>query len=220
MNEVGKIKIILVEDDPSWQKIMADFLRECPDFEIVGIAGRKEEALKFALNIPADIVLMDINLTENKRDGITAALEILERTHLKIIMLTSLEEEELITDSFAAGAVEYVTKDNYLDIPTIIRRAIRESSPMDVLLKDYARLKREEQLKELTSAEREVFDLLEEGHTLNQIETKTFKTHNTLRTQVKQILHKLKARTRIEAIKKVESKGVYEKYDEGDNEKE
>jgi hypothetical protein len=70
MNEAGKIKIILVEDDPSWQKIMADFLGECPDFEVVGTAGRKEEALEFALNISVDIVLMDINLTENKRDGI------------------------------------------------------------------------------------------------------------------------------------------------------
>ena len=61
------------------------------------------------------------------------------------------------------------------------------------------------------------FDMIEEGYTLTQIEEKMFKTHNTLKTQVKQILHKLKAKTRIEAIKKVESKGVFGKYDAGDD---
>ncbi len=157
MTEVRKIRIILVEDDPRWQKIMTDFLGDNPDLEVSGLAACKDEALKVALNIPADIVLMDINLTENKRDGIAAALEILEQTGLKIIMITSLADEELIMDSFAVGAVDYVTKDNYLDIPNVIRRVVREGSPMSVLLKDYARLKKEEQLKELTPAEREVF---------------------------------------------------------------
>jgi NarL family two-component system response regulator LiaR len=47
------------------------------------------------------------------------------------------------------------------------------------LLRDYTRLKREELLKELTAAEREVFDLFVQGFSLAQIEAKMFKTHNT-----------------------------------------
>lgn len=206
----------MVEDDPVWLKIMTGFLNTFPDLDLVGTATSKNEALQLIMDVTADIILMDINLSENKRDGITAALEILEKTKVRIIMLTSLEEEELITDSFAVGAVDYISKDNYMEIPTIIRRLVRRLSPQEVLLKDYARLKKEEQLKELTIAEREVFNLIEKGYSLTQIEEIMFKSHNTLKTQVKQILHKLKVKNRAEAVKKVASKGVFGKYDNED----
>lgn len=212
MNEVKKIKIIMVEDDPVWLKIMTGFLNTFPDLDLVGTATSKNEALQLIMDVTADIILMDINLSENKRDGITAALEILEQTKVRIIMLTSLEEEELITDSFAVGAIDYISKDNYMEIPASIRRLVRRLSPQEVLLKDYARLKKEEQLKELTIAEREVFNLIEKGYSLTQIEEMMFKSHNTLKTQVKQILHKLKVKNRAEAVKKASSKGVFGKY--------
>lgn len=215
MNE-KKIKIIMVEDDPDWLKIMTGFLSGYPDLEVTRTAKRKDEALQLVKNVDADVVLMDINLSENKRDGIALALEILSLTKLKVIMLTSLNEEELIIDSFAAGAVDYVSKDDYLEIPKVIRRIINKISPMDVLLKDYARLKKEEQLRELTKAERNVYELIAQGYSMAQIEDMMFKTHNTLRTQVKQILHKLKVKNRAEAVKKVESKGVFGKYEDGD----
>lgn len=217
MNENVKIKIIMVEDDPEWLKIMTDFLSGYSDLEVVGTANCKDEALHLVKHIDADVVLLDINLSENKRDGIAVAFEILTLTKLKVIMLTSLNEEELIIDSFAAGAVDYVSKENYLKIPKIIHRIAKEISPMDVLLKDYARLKKEEQLIELTPAERDVFDLIAQGYSMAQIEDKMFKTHNTLRTQVKRILQKLKVKNRAEAVKKVESKGVFGKYEDGND---
>lgn len=217
MNENVKIKIIMVEDDPEWLKIMTDFLSGYSDLEVVGTTNCKDEALHLVKHIDADVVLLDINLSENKRDGIAVAFEILTLTKLKVIMLTSLNEEELIIDSFAAGAVDCVSKENYLEIPKVIRRIAKGISPMDVLLKDYARLKKEEQLIELTPAERDVFDLIAQGYSMAQIENKMFKTHNTLRTQVKRILQKLKVKNRAEAVKKVESKGVFGKYEDGND---
>lgn len=213
MDEANKIRVIMVEDDPDWLRIMADYLGKCGDIVLVGTASDRQEALQCIHEVPADVVLMDINLTENKRDGIAVALEIVGQIPIKVIMLTSLGEEQLITDSFAAGAVDYVSKDDYREIPAHIRQAVQQRSPLEVLLKDYVRLKREEQLKELTPAEREVFDLFEKGYTLTQIEEKMYKTHNTLRSQVKKILAKLRVKNRAEALKKVDSKGIYGKYD-------
>ena len=50
------------------------------------------------------------------------------------------------------------------------------------------RLKREERLRGLTPAEREVFDLLDEGYTHSQMEQKLFKTESTLKNQINKIL--------------------------------
>lgn len=211
-----KIKIILVEDDPDWIRIMTDFINNCDDLEICAVANTKEQAVKVVGVTPADVVLMDINLSENKQDGVLAALEILQQYQIKIVMLTSLNIPEIITDSFTAGAIDYVLKDNYSQLPAIIRRVANETTPMEILLKEYSRLKREEQLQTLTTAEREVFELLEAGYTLEQIENKLYKTHNTLKTQLKKILSKLNVRTRVEALKKIASKGILHKYSDND----
>lgn len=82
--------------------------------------------------------MMDISLSENKKDGILAALEIMQiKNDVKIIMLTSLTEQEIMRDSFVAGAVNYINKDDYIKIPDAIRTAIAEKSPYDIVLNEF-----------------------------------------------------------------------------------
>jgi CheY-like chemotaxis protein len=66
-----------------------------------------------------DIILMDINLSENNMDGYMPAAEISQTKIVKIIMLTSIESEEVIRNSFTAGAVNYILKSNYTEIPSL-----------------------------------------------------------------------------------------------------
>ncbi len=155
---------------------------------------------------------MDINLSENLKDGVAAALEIKEFSNAKIIMLTSYNDDELIKDSFEVGAVDYLLKEDYLDLPNTIRKTFNNRSSIQVILDDYARLKKDERLRELTTAEKEVFELMEQGLSHSQIAAKLSKTNNTLRTQVKNILKKLGAKNSKEAIKKIKFKGLFEKY--------
>lgn len=212
---MNRIHILLVEDDPDWIKSMTYFLNSQEDMIVVGAAESPEKAVDMALILSFDIVLMDIQLTAGKLDGIYTAAEIMERKpDAKVIMLTSLDDERVITQSFTAGAVNYIEKSRFKELPAAIRQAVLHPGSMDVLLKEFARLKREEQLRNLTPAEREVFDLLEEGYTHSQMERKLFKTESTLKNQINKILKKLGAKSGKEAVEKVRRKGIVKEMDE------
>ncbi|QHT61585.1 response regulator transcription factor [Paenibacillus lycopersici] len=206
---MNTIRVLLVEDDLDWIKAISTFLNREADMLVVGAATNAAEAAELARSLSFDVVLMDIQLTDRKLEGIYAAVEIHELAPAaKIIMLTSMSEESVMTQAFTAGAVNYIEKTNYLHLPHAIRAAYRHSAPMDALLKEFARLKREEQLKPLTAAEREVFDLIEEGYTQPQIERKLFKAESTLKNQVNKMLKKLGVRSSREAVEKVNRKGL------------
>src|SRR5659263_763553 len=162
---MNKIKVAIVEDDSVWLKALTSFLNYQDDIIVAGMATNKEDAVNMARTSLVDVIIMDINLNENKRDGIEAAVEILESVKVKIIMLTSLKDDEIITDSFTAGAVNYISKENYEEIPNAIRAAFHNDSPIEVLLNEFSKLKRDEQLKELSGSEKQVYDLLEKGYT-------------------------------------------------------
>lgn len=206
---MNRIHVFLVEDDPDWIKSMTVFLNAQEDMIVVGAAESPEQAIAMAQVLSFDIVLMDIQLTAGRLDGIYAAAEIHERKpEAKVIMLTSLDDELVITQSYTAGAVNYIEKSNFEELPDAIRRAVHQPGAMEVLLKEFARLKREEQLQSLTPAEREVFDLLDEGYTHSQMEKKLFKTESTLKNQINKILKKLGVRSSREAVEKVRRKGI------------
>ncbi|WNQ10762.1 response regulator transcription factor [Paenibacillus aurantius] len=204
-----KIKVFLVEDDPDWVSAVSAYLGREEDLVIVGTAANRAEAVKGAEETDPDVVLMDIDLQGEGRDGIFAALEIAEKGRAKIVMLTSLSEEQVITEAFTAGAVSYVPKAHYRELPQTIRQAHRHSYPMEVLLKELSRLKREEQLQGLTPAEREVFELIGQGYTQGQIERKLFKSESTLKNQVNKMLKKLGVRSSREAVEKVRRRGLW-----------
>jgi len=207
------IRVLLVEDDPDWIKAITSFLNHEPDMLVVGAATGAEEALRLAGTLAFDVVLMDIHLTGSGRDGIYTALELHEIHPAKIIMLTSVIEETVMTQAFTAGAINYIEKTRYRDLPPAIRSAYHHPAAMEALLKEFARLKREEQLKPLTPAEREVYELIEEGYTQADIERKLFKAESTLKNQVNKMLKKLGVKSSKEAVELVRRKGLFRRRD-------
>ena len=189
---MGSIRVMLVEDDPFWQQNLSADLAEEPDIEVVAVAGTKEEAVSAASRHPIDIILMDINLTGNNLDGLEAMKEILtelDEDRVKVIMLTSLTEREVIMKSFRLGALNYITKQSYKDIVRAIREAYEDRSTIHA---DAARIMRSEiQLMELSPMEREVFELRKEGLSKQQISEKLHKSTNTIKSQLKSIKNKL-----------------------------
>jgi len=129
-----KIKILLVDDDYSWQSTMSRFLSKEEDMILSGMVGSKKEAINFIKSIEVQIILMDINLTENNLDGIETAVEISQISKSKIIMLTSIRREDLIIDSFTAGAINFIYKDDYKQLPDLIRNVWKNSTPYEVLV--------------------------------------------------------------------------------------
>lgn len=213
------IKVIVVDDEQNWLAAISKLLNKEDDIEVVGTADNKEAAINLIKeNLSFDIVLMDISLSSNKYDGIETALEIKElKEDAKIIMLTSFENKELIIDSFTAGAVKYVKKTDYSTIADEIREVYNEKSSYkayQMLIDDFNKLKKQEQLKDLTNAEKDIFELLEKGYSRSEIQKKLIKTENTIKTQIKNILKKLGVKSSKEAVRKVQTKGILgkEKY--------
>jgi DNA-binding NarL/FixJ family response regulator len=205
---MSHIKVLLVEDDPDWIKAMTSFLNREADILVSGAAGNSGEALTLARTLAFDVVLMDIRLEGSPMDGIRTAMEMHALHPAKIIMLSSQNDERSVTESFTAGAMNFIEKSRFRDIPEAIRSAYHHPEAMEALLKEFARLKREEQLRHLTPAEREVFELIEEGYTQSQIEKKLYKAESTLKNQINKMLKKLGVRSSKEAVEKVRGKGL------------
>lgn len=197
------IKIFIIDDDPGWLKSLSIFLNSNPDLFVCATASSKEEAIQLAKTIDFDVILMDINLSGNRYDGIYATLEISGFKKAKIIMVTSLDEEKIVTNSFIAGAINIIYKMDYEKIPDAIRAALRNNSPYELLLKDYLRLNKEKNLTNLTISEREIFSFLEQGFTPSSLLIKLNKAEGTLKNQINSILKKLNAKNCKEAVEKV-----------------
>ncbi|WP_036944802.1 response regulator transcription factor [Pseudobacteroides cellulosolvens] len=206
-----KIKVLLVEDDYSWQSAMSRFLSREEDILLSGMVKTKHEAIDFIKSIAVDVVLMDINLSENNLDGIEAAKEISDISNTKIIMLTSLKRDDIIIDSFTAGAMNFVYKEDYQALPDIIRNISKNTTPYELLIKEYQKLKKEEQLKDLSYCEKQVYLLMEENKTRRQIQADLDRSENTVKKLIHQVLKKLNVKSSKEAVEKVNKMGIEKK---------
>ncbi|QDS37134.1 response regulator [Brevibacillus brevis] len=212
---MNPIRVFLVEDDPVWRKGLIDFLNKEPDLTVVGEAGFKAEAIERFLPAKADVVLMDINLTENNLDGIETAIEFMAlQADSKIIMLTSLTDGAVIVESFSAGAVNYISKSSFKEIPDAIRAAHNSQSAIHptaaaALRNEFLRLKNDENQKLLSPAERDILQLIHQGQTQTQIEQSLHITKRTIKNHINRILKKMGVKTSKEAAAKASQKKLF-----------
>lgn len=211
-----QIRVHIVEDDPVWRKGLIDFISKEADLSIVGEAAAKDDALAWFQDGEADVVLMDINLTENNLDGIETALALTEMgRELAIIMLTSLTAEEVIVESFSAAAVvNYISKSNFKEIPDAIRAAYQRQSAIHptaaaALRNEFMRLKSGEDQKLLSPAEKDILQLIHQGQTQSQIEQTLHITKRTIKNHINRILKKMGVKTSKEAAAKAKQKKLF-----------
>jgi two-component system response regulator DegU len=107
-----KISIILVDDHPLLRKALKDVLDEEPDLNVIAEAADGEEAVRLALELAPDIVIMDISMP--KLNGLEAIKQIKALKPSIIIMaLTVHVEDEFILEILQAGAAGYLVKSVY-----------------------------------------------------------------------------------------------------------
>ena len=178
------IKVILVEDDPFWQKNISMYIeKEADDIEVIKIVDSKEKVLEIVENeSQIDIVLMDINLTAANLDGIEI-IEILSKQKIKAIALTSINEQDVIVESFESGAVNYINKSSIYDIILAIREAVegRNQIHSDAAGALLGKMREEKKLRSLTSSEREVYNLEKKGYKKRDIAEHLYKTIDTIK---------------------------------------
>ena len=103
------IRVMIVDDHTMVRRGLATVLRTEPDCELVGEAGDGLEALALCEQIQPDVILMDLVMP--RMDGRLATQAILERwPDIRIIVLTSFREKELVQGALQAGAIGYLLK--------------------------------------------------------------------------------------------------------------
>ena len=203
MNTLQTIKIMLVDDHNVVRSGLSTFLRAYDDLELVGDAKNGLDALNLCRHKKPDVILMDLMMPE--MDGIEATREILkECPDVKIIAMTSFEEEALVQGVLAAGAISYLLKNVTADeLVTAIRAAsLGKSTLSPEAAKALIHATRPEShpWSDLTEREMEVLNLVAEGKSNQQIAESLFLSLATVKAHVGNILSKLQVSSRSEAI--------------------
>jgi len=203
MNTPQTIQVMLVDDHNVVRRGLATFLRAYDDLELVGEAKNGLEALNLCQKIKPDVILMDLMMPE--MDGIAATRAILtDYPEIKIIAMTSFEEEELVQGVLAAGAISYLLKNVSSDeLAKAIRYAVSGRSTLSpeaarVLIQ--ATRPTEEATLDLTEREMEVLTLVVQGKSNRQIADTLVISIATVKAHISSILSKLQVSSRAEAI--------------------
>jgi DNA-binding NarL/FixJ family response regulator len=213
------IRVVIVEDDLDWLRGLQSYLEKQPDMTVIGHASSGKAAVELLEKVDADVVLMDIMMSDSP-EGLWAAAEIVKCSGARVVMLSSMEGKEFIFEAFKAGAVDYMVKSNYTEIPQTIRSAYANRSAIHPsvaaqMREEFRRLKQlehEVRVKELrnllTPTELQVLDLIEKGHTQTQIADRFVVSIRTIKVHVGNILKKLGGKSSKEAAQKAKDMGL------------
>jgi len=106
MNEVVRPSVIVAEDEAIIRLDIVETLKES-GFDVIGQAGDGAEAVRLALELKPQLVLMDIKMPGT--DGLQAA-EILKEHKVPVVLLTAFSSPELVERASEAGVYSYVVK--------------------------------------------------------------------------------------------------------------
>lgn len=195
------IRILIADDHSVVRQGLKMFLGLDPDLEVVGEAADGDEAVRKALDLQPDVVLMDLLMP--KMDGITATATIRRaQPDIEVIALTSVLEDASVVAAVRAGAIGYLLKDTQADE---LSSAIHAAAAGQVRLAPQAaaRLMNEVRAPEnpemLTEREIEVLRLLAQGQANKEIARTLHIAEKTVKTHVSNILAKLGLQSRTQA---------------------
>lgn len=103
-----KARVLVVDDDEAISTRIKDILQRC-DYEVVGAATTAQEAVRMAMVLKPDVVLVDVML-KGKADGIVAAQKITKNLPIPVIYLSTHSEDELLNQAALADSYAHVFK--------------------------------------------------------------------------------------------------------------
>lgn len=202
MTEVGRVRLMVVDDHVVLRRGVVASLADCLDIEIVAEAGTGEELLALYPVVKPNVVLIDLMMPGM---GGIAAIQVLHDASpdLRMIAFTSFNDDTLVEEALRAGAISYLLKDV---APDELAKAIRLASQgMPVLAPAatqslvHALGQRHPTLGfDLTERERQVLTLLAEGHSNQAIADRLVITPATVKFHTRGIRHKLGTTSRTE----------------------
>ena len=221
VQSIDTIKVLLVEDHIMARMGTALFIKNNPDFDLIGQAEDGLMAVDLAKRLKPDVILMDIGLP--KIDGIEATRKIKENgSDSAILMLTSREAEEDVFAALNAGADGYIMKGSNLESLTNAIKSVNQKAgwldPMiarivlgsmqNSVLPVPKKEKGENNVYGLTKKELEVLSLISDGLSNQEISQKLVVSISTTKAHVHSILQKLYLTDRTKAAIKALKEGL------------
>lgn len=199
------IRVLIVDDHAVVRSGLSAFLLAYDDLELVGEATNGAEAVNLVNQTRPDVILMDLVMPE--MDGATATRHIRERhPEVQVIALTSFKEDDLVQGVLAAGAIGYLLKNASADELVHAVRAAHIGRPTLAPEATRALIHSATQAREqplgfdLTERERDVLALMVTGMNNGEIAERLVVSRSTVKYHVSNILSKLQATSRTEAV--------------------
>jgi DNA-binding NarL/FixJ family response regulator len=201
------VRVLLVDDQALFREALNTLLSVQPGLEVVGEAGNGEDAVQMAHSLQPDVILMDLQMPILDGVGATKRLQA-ELPQVRVIVLTTFDDDEFVFEGLRAGAIGYLLKDtpsqklieaiqsasrgeSFLQ-PSIARKVIaefaRHVSPAPQPLSEA-----------LTGREIEILRLLAQALSNREIGEKLFLSEGTVKNHISSILSKLGVRDRMQA---------------------
>lgn len=212
------VRLLVVDDQDLFRDGLCRLLEAQSDFTVIGEAGNGEKAVEQARQLRPDVVLMDLRMP--LLDGVEATRQITDAAlGIRVIALTTFDDDDLVFDCLRAGAVGYLLKATSPEsLTSAIRRVVQGESILDPsvtakVVSEFARLAnqlpRAQPLAEpLSAREIEVLRLVARGTTNKEIANILYIAEGTARNHVTNILAKLDVSDRTQAAVKAKELGL------------
>jgi NarL family two-component system response regulator LiaR len=202
MTESDRIRVMIVDDHAVVRSGLAAFFAVFSDLELVGEAENGDEAVVRCGLLKPDVILMDLIMPGT--DGVTATSQIKAKyPAVKVIALTSYQEDDLIQGALRAGAIGYLMKNiTARDLAAAIRSAHAGKmtlSPEAAQILVQSKYQNPE-FEELTEREREVLKLMVDGLNNADIAERLVISLSTVKYHISNILGKLGVENRVAAV--------------------
>lgn len=210
-------RILLVDDHRIMREGLMSLMANEPDLEVVGDASDGRQAVQLAKRLKPDLVVMDISMPG--LSGIEATRQILDEVaQARVLALSMHSDPRFVAGALEAGAHGYMIKDctsqELLECIRTVAGGGTYLSPQvaEVVVKGFVRRLGEETgtppASVLTPREREVLQLLVEGHTVKAIAERIHLGVKTVETHRRNIMEKLGLKNMVDLIKYAMREGV------------
>ncbi|WP_257984313.1 response regulator transcription factor [Neobacillus cucumis] len=203
------MKVVLIDDHPLFRSGVRNLIQTTDDLEVIGEGASGEAAVELALKLQPDVIVMDIRMPG--LNGIEATRVIREKQpEMKILIVTMLKNDKSVFTAMQMGARGYVLKDaGEMELLHSIRMVGNGgavfSSDIAARMMNYFTMPQKKDLvpalRELTSREMEVLELIAEGYTNTQIGARLQLSPKTVANHISNILNKLQVTDRHQAKK-------------------
>jgi DNA-binding NarL/FixJ family response regulator len=199
---VNRIRVLIVDDHLLVADALSTAFRTRPEIEIAGVARTGLEGVELAISTGPDVVLIDFRLPDI--NGAEVVRRIRAQSAARCVILTGTGQERAMVEAIEAGADGFLTKDQRFEViaNAVIGVANGQASFEPTLLAKALPGLRGGSAGSgrFTTREREVLDCLAYGSSNAEIADRLYLSVNTVRNHVANLLVKLDAKTRGEAV--------------------